>query len=484
MNKEFGYYKTLLKRVRDGKSFGINRINEMGGRMSGKTWSAVEFSIIACLVAKVKVDAFRWMKGVDKKELFNQFRAIILQYPGLINVVKVHLSSSTYTFPNGSVIEVSGTRTMGSSEVQLTGKSGASQFDYHIAIAEERFQIDDKLWSNVQQALRGAKNYLEIHLSNPWIFTNDYVEHCNNVLPFNIDILKRDGQQFLKHETKVKLPNGQELEFIELFHYTNFNISENLGIEDKIRNIKAAEHDPNRADTILYGYPGSPEGSIWKWVLPKMKQIPVENSVVYTGGVDYGERKDATAAYIIGFAPNYTHAHIEHEYYHANDDDNLNRPHKDTNVLAKEVVEHFIEFYEQRELNGILEVYVDGSAIPFITALNTYAQSENVDSYISFMQQSDKDHVADRIETLKTMASFGLITVDSECLELLRELTEQVYSNKTRSSKDYVDGDDHGTDAIFYGIRPHWVELLENMKILKEMEIEEELSKKEVENGN
>lgn len=64
------------------------------------------------------------------------------------------------------------------------------------------------------------------------------------------------------------------------------------------------------------------------------------------------------------------------------------------------------------------------------------------------------------------MASFGLITVDKECVELLRELNEQVYADKSRTSIDYVSGDDHGTDAIYYGIVTKWVELLENMEII------------------
>lgn len=117
------------------------------------------------------------------------------------------------------------------------------------------------------------------------------------------------------------------------------------------------------------------------------------------------------------------------------------------------MVNHYLDFYEERMQHiGTLDVFVDGAAIPYITALNTYTQALGYDHILKFHQQTNKQRVADRIETMKTMASFGLITVDSECTELLRELNEQVYADKSRTSIDYVQGDDHATDAIYYGI--------------------------------
>lgn len=460
MCKEYSYYKTLLSRIQAKKPLGIDRINEIGGRMGSKTWSSLEFSIMACLMGNVKVDAFRWTKGKDRKELFDQFGTIIESYPGLMSVVEVHLTNLTYKFPNGSLIEVSGLRNRGSKEVQLTGKSGTSQYDYQIAIAEERYEITDEAWSHVQQALRGTKNYIEIHLANPWVFTNDYVSYCQEAMPFSIETLKKDGQQFLKREMAKTLMDGTKYKFTEVFHYSNYLVNEFIHTADKMKLELAAEHDPHRANTILYGFPGSPKGSIWKWVLPKMRQAPPEPSVKYVGGVDYGERADATAAYIIGFAPEISHAHIEHEYYHANKE---NIGYKDTNILASDVVDHYVDFIADNELQSRLDIYVDGSSIPFITALNTYAQKMGVDHVVSFIQQTDKGHVADRIENIKTMASFGLITVDEDCPELLRELTEQVYADKSRTSIDYIDGDDHGTDAIYYGLRSNWIRLMESM---------------------
>lgn len=182
-----------------------------------------------------------------------------------------------------------------------------------------------------------------------------------------------------------------------------------------------------------------------------MKQVPREPNVTYYGGVDYGERADATTAYVVGFNAGNSHAHVMHEYYHKNKTLGEN---KDTNRLAEDVVEHFLTFMEEYDLQTQLTVMVDGAAIPFITALNTYTDTLGMSGYLTFQQQTQKGKVADRIETMKTMASFGLITVDEDCHELLRELNEQVYSDKSRTSADYVDGDDHGTDAMYYGIQP------------------------------
>lgn len=429
---------------------------------------------MASLIAKVKTDAFRWTKGKDRKELYNQMIEIIeVDFPGLKERCTFHNTNKTITFPNGSVIEVSGLRERGSSEVQLTGKSGSNTFDYQIALAEERYEIPDPSWAAVLQALRGTKRFLEIHLANPWVFSNDYVKYCNDIFPFSIDELREKGQQFIVKRRKQELDDGTVIRYKEIFHYTNYQINNYLEDMQKMKLQVSAKHDPHRKDTILYGYPGSPSGGIWKWVLPKMKQVPREPNVSYYGGVDYGERADATTAYVIGFNAGNSHAHVMHEYYHKNKSLGVN---KDTSDLAADVVHHYLDFMEEIQMNTQLQIKVDGAAIPFITALNTYADSIGASGYVSFTQQTNKKRVADRIETMKTMASFGLITVDEECKELLRELNEQVYSDKSRTSIDYVDGDDHGTDAMYYGIQPKWVELLENMEIERTQEAQEMLN--------
>ena len=475
MVNNYGYYRELINNVRKGEPFSVMRVNESGSRMSSKTWSSIEGIIIMCLVGLVKADLFRYMKGKDRKELFDQVGAIIESFPGLIQTVEIHKTNMTYTFPNGSVIEVSGLHKQSGDDINLTGKSSSNKFDYQIALAEERYEITDVEWGFVQQALRGAKNYLEIHLANPWIFSNDYVKYCNENLPFDLETLQTKGEQFEVIDKELTLLDGESVEYKEVFHYTNYGVNHFLTTMDKVKLEIASKHDPHRKNTILYGYPGTPEGAIWKWVLPKMKQVPREQSIMYVGGVDYGERNDATTGYIAGFSANNTHCHIEHEYYYAN---KKNAPNKNTNALAEEVVNHFIDFYEDNITNqSELAIWVDGSAIPFITALNTYCEEIGWSDLIHFYQQTDKKRVADRIETMKTLSSFGLITVDKNCKDLLRELTEQVYSDKSRTSADYVNGDDHGTDAMYYAIATKWVELLENMEYLKQEEAQSVLER-------
>lgn len=470
MVAKYNYYRQLLKQMKQRQKLSIYRINQIGGRMSSKTWSAFDFIVMASLIAKVKTDAFRWTKGKDRKELYNQFIEVIeVDFPGLKELCVFHHTDKTITFPNGSIIEVSGLRERGSSEVQLTGKSGSNTFDYQIALAEERYEIPDESWAAVLQALRGTNKFLEMHLANPWVFSNDYVKYCNDTIPFSIEKLKEKGQQFNVIKRTMELEDGRVIKYKEVFHYSNYQINNYLDDMQIMKLQVSAKHDPHRKDTILYGYPGSPKGGIWKWVLPQMKQVPREANVSYYGGVDYGERADATTAYVVGFNAGNSHAHVMHEYYHKNKTLGIN---KNTNDLAEDVVEHYLEFMEEFDIQTQMIIMVDGAAIPFITALNTYTDTLGMSGYLSFVQQTNKGKVADRIEAMKTMASFGLITVDSDCKELLRELNEQVYSDKSRTSADYVDGDDHGTDAMYYGIQPKWVELLENMEYERTQEAE------------
>lgn len=476
MVNSYSYWKDIISAVKDNKPLPVGRINEIGSRMSSKTWSSIDGIILCCLANIVKIDAFRHFKGKDRQELFEQFGKQ-LEFWGILDKVEVHKSNMTYTFPIGSVIEVGGLHSpTQKGEVKLTGKSASNKFKYHFAMAEERYEITDSDWSAVLQALRGSKQFMEIHLANPWILTNDYVSYVNKHLPFNLETLKKEGEQFAVVNKEVKLKNGETYKYKEIFHITNYQINHELSLMDKVKLEIAAEHDPHRANTILYGFYGTPTGSIWKWVIPKMKQKPTQKMTTFIGGVDYGEKNDPTTAYIIGFSDNNEQCLVQHEYYYRN---KTNEMHKDTNILAQDVVEHYIDFIEKHNLRGELDVWVDGAAIPFITALNTYCEDIGWDSVIHFYQQNDKKKVADRIETMKTLASFDIIKVDAGCVELWRELNEQTYSDKSRSSIDYVNGDDHGTDAMYYGIAPRWIELLENMNYVSDKLASERLNKNE-----
>lgn len=473
MVSNYNYFKQLLQLIKRGAKLPIARINLIGSRMSGKTYSAIDFFIMACLIAPVKVDAFRYFKGKDRQELFEQFIKQCSSWY-LDDVILIHRTNMTITFPNGSIIEVNGLHSpTQKGEVKMTGKSASFKFNYAFAFAEERYEINNKEWSDVLQAIRGTENFMEVHAANPWILTNDYVSYVNENLPFDLDKLIANGEQYKVIDKKQQLIDGTTFEYKEIFHITNYKINNYLPVIDKVKLELAAKSDPHRANTILYGFYGTPEGSIWKWVLPKIIAKPKYKSMSFVGGVDYGEKNDPTTAYIVGFSNNYEEAHIKHEYYWRNGG---GRPHKNTNDLAADVVEHYLEFMDANDLQGDLSVYVDGAAIPFITALNTYAEDLGYDHIIHFYQQNDKKKVADRVETMKTLASFDIIKVDNECKELLRELNEQTYADKTRSSVDYINGDDHGTDAMYYGLATQWVALMENMDYVLEKQAREKLA--------
>ncbi len=473
MVNNYGYWADIIKAVKHNRPFPIYRINEIGGRMSSKTFSTIDGIILSSLANVCRTDAFRHFKGSDKQELFDQFQEQI-DYWKLTEVVEVHKSNSTFTFPNGSVIQIRGLHSpTQKGEVKLTGKATSQKFKYHFALAEERYEISDSDWADVLQAIRGSNQFMEVHLANPWILSNDYVSYVNENVPFNLEKLKKDGEQFKIFDKEMKLEGGEVFRYKEIFHITNYQINNFLSTIDKAKLQIAAKHDPHRANTILYGFYGTPKGSIWKWVLPKMIQKSNIKPVVYVGGVDYGERNDPTAAYLIGFTPNNSEVQISNEYYAYG-----NKVGRDTNKLAEEVVEHFLDLIERKNIDfhqATFEVFVDGSAIPFITALNSYAEDMGYSDTIHFYQQTDKKKVADRIETLKTLASFGIIKVDeSTCPNLMREFSEQIYNDKVgKTSNDYVVGDDHGTDAIYYGIVTRWVQLLENMDYLIEQEADQ-----------
>lgn len=483
MIKEFNYYRKLLQRISLGQPLQIDRINLVGGRGSSKTWSTVEFTIMACLLKKTKIDAYRFWKGKDTKKLFDQYIEVMLTHPGLLEKLKINLTNKTFKFPNGSIIEITGLHKQGSGQIGGLGTASTTAFDYHITVFEERWEIPDSEFSEVLQGTRGCKNTINIHTSNPWLLANEYIRYCADNYPFDREALIDKFKQFTVLDKPITLLDGTIAPYKEVFHYTNYGVNPRLELKDKIDFEISAEMAPHQADTILYGLPGTPTGGVWQWLLPQMKQPNIKYLEHFVGCVDYGEKHDATAAYIVGFDNGITLANVEHEYYWANKTGKVN---KNTNILAKEVVDHFIKFIKDEDLHGTLEVWVDGSAIPFITALNTYAQTTRYASMLYFRQQTDKKRVVDRVETMKTLASLDMIKVDENCKELLRELNGQLYNpdRDYNTARDYFTGDDHAIDAMYYGIAVYWVELLESQERKIQEKIREEMLIRQQERGD
>ena len=73
MVNSYGYWADIINAVRKNKPFPLLRINEIGSRMSSKTWSSIDGVIFSSLANVCKVDAFRHFKGKDRQELFDQF---------------------------------------------------------------------------------------------------------------------------------------------------------------------------------------------------------------------------------------------------------------------------------------------------------------------------------------------------------------------------------------------------------------------------
>ena len=463
------YYKTLLSNIENKEELAVNRINLFGGRMSSKTWSTIEFFTISSLIAKIHIDLFRYMND-DKQKLWEQCLEIIDTYPGLKDTLKLNITQKKIIFPNGSEWQIHGLHKQKNDDVKMTGLAGRIGFDYGFAFAEERYEISDKEWSAVLQAIRGYNKFLEIHAANPWIFSADYVDYCHKAFPFSLETLQKEGQQFAVLDRTMKDEAfSVEMKIKEVFHYTNYSVNEYLTDMDKMKLIQAAKHDPHRANTILYGYPGIPEGSIYKHVLDKLfreYEYPPEEYITYAGCVDYGEKGDASAAYMVEFGEQFRHAHITNEYYWANKKGT--KEFKDTITLATEINEHFMDIYERYDMAGEFFVEVDSAAVPFITALNNLAYENDMDGLITYVQ-SIKYKIAERVEQVRTMSSFGMITIGKNCKQARREYQEAVYSLK---ASEYRDGDDHAQDAIEYGLAKHWFKLMDALDYNKNVELQ------------
>ncbi len=439
MVRDYGYYKQLLSEAVKRQPLSLDRVNLFGGRNSSKTWSSLEFIISMCLVAKTYVYAFRYMND-DKKELWKQILEVADTFPGLSDTLHLHLTDRVITFPNGSAIDLRGLHKQRNDEVKLTGLSGKNGFDYGIAFAEERYEINDKEWSAVLQAIRGFDNFLEIHAANPWIFSNDYVQYCHNKYPFHLETLKTEGQQFKCLDVNHKGILGMD-DFTtrEVFHYTNFKVNHFIKQVDKNKLIQSAEQNEFLANTIIYGYPGSIEGSILGDLVNNIQWTTYEDGVEcvdkLSGGVDYGLMNDATAATLIGFTPGFGEQVIFDEYEHSNGTKRYNKgtwTKYDIEDYVDDILWFYMEHIDLIKSKGGIDISVDNSEHGFIQLLNKKAKELNVYQYIKF-NPSYKPEIVDRIVYERAALSMKKIWAVKGAIPLLVDELNGLQWKKTNN---------------------------------------------------
>ena len=448
----FNYLDDIFLAVFNNTKFPCLKIEQAGGRFSGKT--IANFTLFAEIFAlgkhaKVRIYVFRKRANTIFNTVFEEFRNALAR----IGIKKYLEHVSQMYFSNGSSkISFHSFNDRTSDGVSLTGLATAQKYTHAIKYFEERYEFEKEDIEDANEAVRGARYNMTINAANPWKKNHEWVQEIHQIYPFLIRKLKKNGYQ-------IKLINNV------LYHYMNYMINPYLSKEFVERLERLKLENPRRALTVCYGYPGELKGSIYAYAMDYVDRIDpyiiMKNEAEYimiVGGLDFGFRNDAMTCIISGIHANYNKIDIIREYFF-----NPQTTHKDLSTIAREIITMCSEIIEDYSyvsyppnyphtphlVRGIT-VKCDYSEISFIHLLQNLVAKTPYHGLITF-EACRKIEVVRRVTLQLNLMESGIIRVAHTCYNFWRELELAQWDEK-KHTDTVVDKDNHTQDAFHYGV--------------------------------
>ena len=454
--KEYGYYYDLLRLMKAGKDLTIDEINEIGGRISGKTTTIQQFIALIGYhqIPNVGVICMRHLVG-DKEQLVKDFQETYTAFEVPYKYNQNHSIMMAYNQP----IRFLGINT--TKKGMPAKKSGLAKFGnvrYIIVFFEERFEFEETDVRAMVEAIRSIspnnKNVqtLYINACNPWAINSPYISYCSKYMTWDINILKTTGSQI----KIVDIPmEGGKIKRA-LFHYTNWRIIKDLLPESEIKKILDTwNYDKRRAATTDWGLPGYEQGAIYTHLLNNLGNAIYQEHLYVVGGMDYGWGREKTSGktvcYFMGYTPN-NGIDIYGEYVHSNYEKA-----RGPDAIYEEIVRFYYEQmkeYTRRigwpDTAVNLTVRVDNMAVGVIEGLNNVVRKYGI-KWLKFVK-CVKFPVNDRIEiTLSAMYKHQIRLAPD--VKLLKSEFELAFYEESKSGvQKRAKVNDHAINAFEYGI--------------------------------
>lgn len=290
---------------------------------------------------------------------------------------------------------------------------------------EEAWEFNSEDYTMIRGTVRTEGNSKDgvtfILVGNPYYQSIWCVKQAMKILPPSLEELKEYGQQWKYQEED--LDNGK-LETI--VHWCNIFINTKLSKADFAERMEELYNNPKDAIVTVYGYTGSPSGTILGHLTHHIKNRDLDywnnNVGEVTGGIDFAVQKDATAAGLNGLTSWGEMIAVE-GYWHSNDRKEANQfssngmwKEKDPYQMSLDIVEYYDETFRSLWQNKVAEklhVYVDNANITFINMLNREVMHRNIPDIV-FKPTKGKNEgkipIERRIVFEKWMMSRGLIS--------------------------------------------------------------------------
>lgn len=189
-------------------------------------------------------------------------------------------------------------------ELQSVSKLGSTRStDFHTEILffEEYSKFTDKKYfEDIREAHGGTEEYLECFASNPWTIKHFQIKFFHDLLPYNINHIKKNHYQMtLKNEMVI--------------WHCQWRVNEMLKRPDIIKQEDIERYNPSRARVSCYGEPGIEAGGILSGWASLVNYITFKseaefiawndlidlNDGYYQFGMDVGLKHDKSVLYLI-----------------------------------------------------------------------------------------------------------------------------------------------------------------------------------------
>lgn len=467
--KAFTHYNEILKEMSKPKPrFDIIELSEDGGRKSAKTTQTIKFAVAATLLYpnQCDVELFRWLKGEDADELFEEVIDNTQELLGR-ELTRQELNRSKRRIRiagTNNKITIRGINTPNKRKrVKMVGAKRAKGKKYLIKVFEEAYEFSNEEILGINNALGGYNYVIDIKLTNPHSLAYPYIKNLDNEFKHNKHELMTKGEQF-KFLTKLIEVEGREpITMWRIIHYTNWRVNSWLSQADIMLIMQSHNYGVSKGLVADYGMPATEDGAIYGLEYDKIIQgLSVRDILVrygikgLTGGIDVGdgdeENSSSTTAYLVGKGLKGETLVLKEYYQH-----NARRP-----ITPKQKASEIVDMYlnavrTHQELRDyvnqeqVLQVWCEWD-FSFIELLKLAALERKVENWLQF-EQTSKLGERTRINVRKYKIMSNRYVVSNECIEHLQELQIQRWS-ETRKDKHGLpvqeDADNHTTDAIDY----------------------------------
>ncbi len=450
----FGYINTILDRLISGDDPKIERINETGPRKTGKSESWFIASMWSIFQSHQKIDVY-WVRNKvgDADELYTNFEEYLQGYD--VSLQKHSNKTKRIIKYKTNQLRVLGLETgriqRGKSDIKV-GLKRAKGKQAAIVVFEERHEISDDKVQAVMEAVGGYKHIVQVHISNPWLISNEYIRYCHKRMPYRDSILKD------KREEQFQVIDR------EIFHYSQHTLNPYISQSERSILDRLQEIDPRRSRVANYGLPGAAEGTIYDGYIHNVETPtghylrPAEFKV----GIDLARTRDDWVVLWGGIGYNDDWVAIYDMYRH----NNLEQARFKT---INEMVEDTIQFIKrkvkenpQAARDGI-EAEVDYAWPGVIEMLNARAEAEGM-TYITF-RDCLKHSINKRVDEVSIAMNLKKIWIDRDkCQHLINEFETSMWDEKITDKPKRLDKDDHSINAFEYLIAHMMTNMVQEFK--------------------